>query len=106
MSYADTLEMSGLEYLCERRLRLVDKFIIKCAMSERFSEKWFPKKEFVHMDLRKELVYVEKYARTSRLYDSPLYFYRRRLNEIHQHDLNKKNDDEPTLGVRNEMDDH
>ena len=61
-SYAEILEDSGIERLSERRLRIIDRFIVKCAESDRFGERWFPKKEFTHMDLRRELVYVEKYA--------------------------------------------
>ena len=89
-SYRETLEESGLERLCERRLRLVDKFIVKCATSDLFKDRWFPLEHFKHADLRNELIYKEFYARTDRLYNSPLFLYRRRLNEIHQHALNKE----------------
>ena len=73
-------EMSGVETLWERRERLVDKFLTKSAQNSRFADDWFPQKTFHHMDLRKELIYHEKYARTERLYKSPKYFLRRRLN--------------------------
>ena len=66
----------------DRRQRLTDKFIIKCAKNEKFAKKWFPKKQFVHPDLRKELIFAEKFEKTERLYFSPLYYYRRRLNQI------------------------
>ena len=89
-SYRETLEESGLERLSERRLRLVDKFIVKCATSDRFKDRWFPRELFKHADLRNELLYREFYARTDRLYNSPLFFYRRRLNEIHLHAMNKE----------------
>ena len=58
--------------------------------NEKFKD-WFPKKTFVHHDLRREKIFVEKFARTNRLYKSPLYFYRRRLNEIYVHQLNAEN---------------
>ena len=80
-SYRELLEMSGIESLWERREKLMDKFITKLAANERFAGKWLPRKEFQHHDLRKELVYKEKFARTERLYRSPKYYIRRRLNE-------------------------
>ena len=51
-SYAEILEDSGIERLSECRLRIIDRFIVKCAESEQFGERWFPKKEFMHMNLR------------------------------------------------------
>ena len=60
---------------------MMDKFIEKLVKSERFRNEWLPEKEFVHHDLRRELFFQEKYARTDRLYRSPKYFIRRRLNE-------------------------
>ena len=81
LSYEEILEMSGIETLWTRRERLLDKFIVKLTKNPRFSEDWLPQKKFHHLDLRTELIYQEKYARTERLYRSPKYFIRRRLNE-------------------------
>ena len=81
VSYSSLLENSGLSTLSERRLGLVDGFLRKAIKDPRYDE-WFPTREFTHHDLRKENIYVEKFARTSRLYNSPLYFYRRRLNNM------------------------
>ena len=67
--YRDILENNGIESVSERRQRLLDKFVIKTRSSGRYADKWFPQKEFIHYDLRKELVYEEKFARTKRLYD-------------------------------------
>ena len=61
----------------------MDKFLLKTAANPVYSEKWFPTKTFVRHDLRSEIFYKEFYAKTDRLYNAPLYFYRRRLNEIH-----------------------
>ena len=55
-------------------------FLEKTVKSERFGATWFPQKEFHHMDLRKEVIYDENFARTDRLYNSPKFFMRRRLN--------------------------
>ena len=92
LSYAKLIEKSGVDTLEERRQKLIDKFIVKAAENPKFQEEWFPQKNFIHHDLRNERIYEEKYARTERLYRCPIYTYRRRLNEIYLHDLNRKRD--------------
>ena len=89
-SYRELLEVSGLEPLVERRQRLIDKFILKAVKNDNITEAWFPTKTFIHHNLRHEKIFEEKFARTERLYRSPLYTYRRRLNEIYVHELNKE----------------
>ena len=81
ISYVQLLEWAGIGTLKERRLRLIDKFLAKTLKHPTYKN-WFPTRNFVHHDLRSERVYEEKYARTKRLYQSPFYFYRRRLNSI------------------------
>ena len=83
MSYREMLLESRIETLYDRRLRLMDKFLEKTIKDERFLAAWFPRREFIHHNLRCEMIFEEKYARTHRLYNSPLYFMRRRLNEVH-----------------------
>ena len=80
-SYAQLLEMSGTDPLHERRLKLIDKFLVKTVQNDRFRNEWFKTKTFCHHNLRRERFYEEKYAKTERLYSSPLYSMRRRLNE-------------------------
>ena len=70
-SYAEVLQESGIESLWERRERLVDKFIAKLAANPRFADDWLPQKEFHHLDLRRELIFQEKFARSERLYRAP-----------------------------------
>ena len=82
--------MSGLESLVERRHRLVDRFILKAVKNDKITDSWFPTKSFIHHNLRREKIFEEKFARTERLYKSPLYTFRRRLNEIYVHELNKE----------------
>ena len=72
--YSELLERSGLVSLQERRLSLLDKFIVKTAKNPRFAEHWSPRGVFHHHDLRREFFYEEKNARTERLYRSPLVF--------------------------------
>ena len=57
--------------LAERRASLLDKFILKTAKNPRFSNSWFPRGVFHHHNLRRELNYEEKNARTETLYKSP-----------------------------------
>ena len=82
LSYRKILETYNIENLEERRQKQVDKFIILTSENPKFAEKWFPRRPFIHHDLREELIYEEKYARTDRLYNSPLYYMRRRRNEL------------------------
>ena len=60
---------------------MVDKFLSKSIKNDRFREQWFPTKTFCHVNLRREKYYEEVFARTDRLYNSPIYSMRRRLNE-------------------------
>ena len=73
-------DMAGLLTLRERRIEQCDKFAAKCAGSERF-EHWFPLKEGRRSARNggKEK-YKEEFARCKRLYNSPLFYMRRRLN--------------------------
>ena len=71
-----------IEPLHERRQRMVDKFILKASENPQFAESWFPKRAIFDHNLRKDYFYHEEFARTTRLYNSPIYYYRRRLNEI------------------------
>ena len=90
LSYARLIEESGIDTLQDRRQKLIDKFVLKAAENPKFKEEWFTQKKFTHHDLRNERIYEEKYARTERLYRSPIYTCRRRLNEIYLHQMNKE----------------
>ena len=71
-------ELADLTTLRERRIEHCDKFAMKCVDSDRFSH-WFPPVTGRRSARNKE-EYQEDYARCKRLYDSPLYYMRRRLN--------------------------
>ena len=77
-SYRELMEMSGLTTLRARREQRELAFARKCASSERFG-RWFPPNE-VARDTREKLPYEEKFARTHRCYNSPVFSMRRRLN--------------------------
>ena len=79
MSYADMRKRAGVTTLRERRTVLADKFAEKAAGNPRF-QSWFPLKAGRQGGRRAVEVYQEFTARTDRLHNSPLYYFRRRLN--------------------------
>ena len=77
-SYRALLEKTGLSTLQARRDNRDLKFANKCSQSQRFKS-WFPLNPIAR-STRQPLMYKEFHARTQRLYKSPLYNMRRRLN--------------------------
>ena len=78
-SYRSLLELTGLPTLQARRDARSIKFARKCLSSPRHS-KWFPLQP-VQRPTRRPLTYMESYARTKRLYNSPVFHMRRLLNQ-------------------------
>ena len=76
LSYNKMLEKDGLEKLSVRRQML---FAEKAAASDRFRE-WLPAYGSRTQQYRSAQIYKEYHARTDRLYFSPLFVMRRRLN--------------------------
>ena len=83
LEYHTLLEKSGLTTLHDRRLALIDGFIQK-NKSGRFAERWFPHKFRNIYGTRHEEKYAENKANTERMRNSPLNFYRRRLNQMNE----------------------
>ena len=81
-SYEVICEQMGISTLEERRKTYIDNFVIKTLYNARFSGAWFPRREAGHMDLRARRNYVETKSRTTRYYNSPLSYMRRRANEL------------------------
>ena len=77
VSAATMRKRAGITTLRARRIEQVDKFAAKAASSDRFS-RWFPLRS--GRATRGSDKYLETYARCSRLYNSPVYYMRRRLN--------------------------
>ena len=77
--YSDLLDRAGIESLEERRKRACSNFARNMANSERFGH-WFQERERNGPGLRCRRRYEEDFARTSRLYNSPLFYMRRLLN--------------------------
>ena len=75
-SYAEMRIKAGVTTHRERRIELCDKFARKAAANPRFD--WFP--ERTGRSGRHGEQYQEMPARRDRLFNSPLFFYRRRMN--------------------------
>ena len=78
-NYDELVNSVKIETLDSRRDSLVLKFAKKAAASTRFC-RWFEKRDYGDLNLRKEMKYVEKKARKERLKKSPLFYMRRALN--------------------------
>ena len=76
------METNNIETLQTRRKRAIDNFIFKNYNSARFGAVWFPERINCREDLRNKKKYVETKTKTTRYYNAPLSFMRRRLNEM------------------------
>ena len=77
-SYKSLLQMTVLQTLQERRNMRSDKFVAKCLENPRFTTWLQP-----NLPERNGLQFQEYYARTKRLFNSPLFHMRRCLNARH-----------------------
>ena len=77
-SYRSLLEKTGLTTLQARRDARDLKFAEKCVKNDKFKP-WFPLNPIARTT-RQPLMYKEAHARTQRLYRSPVFNMRRRLN--------------------------
>ena len=80
-SYSCLLNKTGLKTLRLRREEACKNFAKKLLESTRFNY-LFPENEYEEeaVVLRKTKKYKEEYAKTNRLYNSPLFYMRRELN--------------------------
>ena len=78
-SYSELLKESELEPLKTRRERAFVKFAKKSSENPIY-EHWF-KRNSPLVNTRNPKTFVEKFAKTSRLYNSPIYAMRRALND-------------------------
>ena len=77
--YAELLEVSGMETLKARRTRAISKFASNTQKNPNYSH-WFPLNTDRTSSRTGGNKYKESFARTQRLYNSPLYTFRRLLN--------------------------
>ena len=74
--------LANLPTLRERRIHLCDKFARKALGNPRFAH-WFPLRAgrvTASRNGKKKEAFLEEKARCSRLYNSPIFYFRRRLN--------------------------
>ena len=88
-SYTDLLKESEFQTLKERRTKAVLKFAQKTSNNPVYSH-WF-KQNPNQTSVRKPKIYLEEFARTSRLYNSPLFHMRRVLNNTDHEDWPETN---------------
>ena len=81
-SYRSLLQLTGLNTLKERRNARSDKFAVKCLANPGY-KRWFEPTDQARMT-RNTLRFKETHTRTTRLYNSPLFYKRRKLNAANQ----------------------
>ena len=86
-SYRKLLELSNQPTLQEQRKNACLKFAMKTANNPRFSS-WFPMRR-TSKRRGDQLEYAEKNARTDRRMNSPLFYFRRILNNRVNYDIRK-----------------
>ena len=82
LSSDELLEKAELTTLQERRETLFRSFCMKTHNNARFRDQWTEEKTFTDYNLRKQNIIKEHHSRTERLYNSPLFALRRKLNDI------------------------
>ena len=80
-SYTETCALNGITSLEQRRKDGVDRFVLKTVNSKRFAPEWYPLRQ-AGPEVRDRRIYYETAARTSRYYNSPLSYMRRRANDL------------------------
>ena len=83
-NYSELLQLSGLQTLESRRALALVKFASNAAKNENYRH-LFPLNVSERFT-RKPKKFVEKFAKTDRLHNSPLYAMRRALNNTPYHD--------------------
>ena len=80
VSYRQVLASTGLQTMHERQEQLLHTFAEKTSNNKRFSHAWFPKSADIGYEVRNRNKYKEFHAKTTRMYNSPIYRMRRILN--------------------------
>ena len=91
-NYESLLSMSGNQTMKDRRINACKKFATGLSKSERYKY-LLPLNTREGMGTRRGKKFCEEFSRTNRLYNSPLFFMRRLLNELYE----EENEDEETL---------
>lgn len=78
----DVMAREGIETLAARRVRRCDSFLRKAFSNPMFRERWFVARPESGHDLRQRRATVETRAASSRYFNAPLSFLRRRANQL------------------------
>ena len=80
--YETVCAAKGIDTLKKRREDYIDRFIAKTMENTRFADPWFPLRDPDVRGIRGRRSFVESRARTTRYYNSPLSYMRRRANDM------------------------
>ena len=91
-SSSQLLSMSGLDSLFDRREAAADRFAQKLVANPRYGH-LFPERPPDQLRARVETrnKYIETIANSTRMFNSPLYYLRRRLNHIEKNGITPSN---------------
>ena len=78
---SELINCVDIEKLEDWKIEITKKFAIKTAANTRF-EHYFPARQQTQEGLRPTKIYEKKHANTERLYNCPLYYMRRLLNDM------------------------
>ena len=81
-SYQEICAVKSIDTLEERRINYIDNFVRKALNNTRFNSAWFPLRDVDTHNIRDRKIYSETRTRTTRYYNSPLSYMRRRANHI------------------------
>ena len=81
-TYDMVCQRYGIQTLKARRIEILDRFVAKTANSPRFMDTWYPVRDMEGPDIRDRRTFKESIARTSRYYNAPLSYMRRRANDL------------------------
>ena len=81
VSYGTVLDAGKIETMRKRRENLVVNFARKTEKNLRYKGKWFPENSRTGRDTRRMEKYAVERARTSRMFNSPIFYMRRVLNQ-------------------------
>ena len=83
-SYEEICAQHNITTLKKRREIQIDKFVVKNVNNPRFGLEWFPTRHSDNYNIRDRDPFKETKCRTTRYYNSPLSFMRRRANALVQ----------------------
>ena len=83
ISYQESLAVSNLTSLEERREVLTQNFAVAAEKNPRYTDGWFPKKPTQPYQIRRPRPYLETKSKTERMRKNPLNYMRKVLNDLH-----------------------